>query len=147
MSDPGGFSLVFLLVFFLVLLVGGGIVAFLIIYLKRNKSNSDGGSGSAIIKGVSGAMNGRSYQVRDLITIGRNRDVCQVCYPVNTHGISGVHCQIQRQGKIYLIIDKESSYGTYIGNGERLTPNVPRQLANGDFFYLADREQLFQIRY
>ena len=134
MGNSGGFGLVFLLVFFLVLLVGGGIAAFLIIYLKRSKSDSNGGSGSAIIKGVSGAMNGRSYQVRDLITIGRNR-------------ISGVHCQIQRQGKIYLIIDKESSYGTYIGNGERLTPNVPRQLANGDFFYLADREQLFQIRY
>lgn len=139
--------LIFILVFLLVVLVGGGVAAFLIIYLRKNKKNSTGGSAVAVINGVSGVMNGKSYQVRDLITIGRNKDVCQICYPMNTHGISGVHCQIQRQGNSYVIIDKESSYGTYVRNGERLKPNVSYQLGNGDFFYLADREQLFQIRY
>lgn len=145
MGVPGG--VIFVLVFLLISLVGGGVAAFLVIYLRKNKSSSDGGSGSAVISGVSGEMNGRNYQVRDLITIGRNKDVCQICYPMNTHGISGVHCQIQRQGKSYCLVDKDSSYGTYIGNGERLTPNIPYPIGSGDFFYLAEREQLFQIRY
>ncbi len=146
MGSAGGY-LVFVLVFLLILLVGGGVAAFLVIYLRNSKSNADGGSGSAIINGVSGVMNGKSYQVRDLITIGRNREVCQICYPMNAHGISGVHCQIQRQGKDYVIVDNGSSYGTYIGNGERLKPNISYKIGSGDFFYLADREQLFQIKY
>lgn len=146
MGGAGGY-LVFVLVFLLILLIGGGVAAFLVIYLRNSKTNAAGGSGSAIITGVSGVMNGKSYQVRDLITIGRNREVCQICYPMNTHGISGVHCQIQRQGKFYVIVDNGSSYGTYIGNGERLKPNMSYQIGSGDFFYLADREQLFQIKY
>lgn len=150
MGVSGG--LIFFIVFLLISLVGGGVAAFLIIYLRHEKNNgisssSGGGSGSAIVSGVSGILNGKNYPVRDLVTIGRNREVCQICYPMNTQGISGVHCQIQRQGKSYVIIDKGSTYGTYIGNGERLTPNVSYPIGSGDFFYLANREQLFQIRY
>ncbi|MCM1309236.1 MAG: FHA domain-containing protein [Butyrivibrio sp.] len=145
MFDSSG--LVFVLVAVLILLIVGGVTAFLVIFLRRNKRNSVGGSASAVINGLSGTMKGKSYQIRDLVTMGRNREVCQICYPVNTHGISGVHCQIQRQGNSYVIIDKGSSYGTFVGDGEKLAPNVPRPIASGEFFYLADREQLFQIRY
>lgn len=104
-------------------------------------------AGSAQIIGIAGLFAGTVFPLNNVATIGRNSETCNIAYPVNSQGISGTHCQILRQGDSYIIVDKGSSYGTFLGNGERLQPEVSVRLESGDFFYLGSRDQLFQIKY
>lgn len=99
------------------------------------------------IIGVAGLHSGKAYAVKNVITIGRNNSQCEISFPVNTQGISGVHCQIMKQGNGYAIVDKGSSYGTFLGNGQKLQPEAPTNIGSGEYFYLGSRDQLFQIKY
>lgn len=94
-----------------------------------------------------GALVGRSYTVSSSIIIGRDPQKCTVCFPVDTKGVSGVHCEIRRSSKGYEIIDRGSSYGTTLGNGQKLTANVPVYIPSGSYFSVGSMEQMFQIKY
>lgn len=106
-----------------------------------------GVSHTASITGIKGVMAGRSFHVSGSAVIGRNPEKCSICFPVNTQGISGLHCEIRRNGSGYEIIDRGSSCGTFLGSGQRLAENVPTTLPSGMYFYLGSTEQLFQINY
>lgn len=96
---------------------------------------------------MKGFMANRSFNINGSIVLGRNPQKCTVCYPVDSKGISGVHCQIRQTASGYEIMDRGSSNGTFLGSGERLTPNVPVFIPYGTYFYLGSAEQLFQIKY
>ena len=53
--------------------------------------------------------------------------------------ISRVHCKILREGNQYVVIDMKSSNGTYI-NQNRLIPNQPYPLHNGDVLRMANSD-------
>lgn len=133
-----------------------------IVILKRKKSASENSSQSikrsnnasaanvsrsAVITGMKGIMANQSFNVNGSIVLGRNMQKCNVCFPVNSKGISGVHCQIRQSNDGYELIDLGSSNGTFLGNGQKLTPNVPVFIPDGTYFYLGSAEQLFQIKY
>lgn len=101
----------------------------------------------ATIIGMKGIMANRTFPINGNIIIGRNAQKCNIAYPVDTKGISAVHCQIRESGGRFEIIDRGSSNGTFLGSGQRLTPNVPTVLPDGTFFYLGSADQLFQIKY
>ncbi|MDE7360458.1 MAG: FHA domain-containing protein, partial [Oscillospiraceae bacterium] len=101
----------------------------------------------AVITGMKGIMANRTFNVNGSVVIGRNAQKCNVAYPVDAKGVSGVHCQIRQANGGYEIIDCGSSNGTYLGNGQKLIPNVPVFIPNGSYFYLGSAEQLFQIKY
>ena len=103
--------------------------------------------GGATIVGMKGIMANRTFTINGNLIIGRNAQKCNVAYPVDTQGISAVHCQIREANGRFEIIDRGSSNGTFLGSGQRLTPNVPTVLQDGTFFYLGSAEQLFQIKY
>lgn len=102
---------------------------------------------TAVIAGMKGLLAGRQYSVNGSVIMGRNTQKCSVCFPVDAPGISGVHCEIRRNGSGYEIIDRGSSCGTFLGSGQKLVPDVPVELPNGTYFYLGSPEQLFQIKY
>lgn len=104
-------------------------------------------SQGAVITGMKGIMANRSFNVNGSLVLGRNSQKCNVCFPVDAKGISGVHCQIRQSGGGYEIMDLGSSNGTFMGSGQRLTPNVPVFIPDGTYFYLGSAEQLFQIKY
>ncbi len=106
-----------------------------------------GVSHTASITGIKGVMAGRSFPVSGSAVIGRNPEKCTICFPVNTQGISGLHCEIRQNGSVYEIIDRGSSCGTFLGSGQKLAENVPTALPSGMYFYLGSTEQLFQINY
>ncbi len=108
---------------------------------------ADHSSRGAVITGMKGIMANRSFNVNGSIVLGRNAQKCNVCFPVDAKGISGVHCQIRQTANGYEITDLGSSNGTFLGNGQKLTPNVPTMLPDGTYFYLGSAEQLFQIKY
>lgn len=99
------------------------------------------------ITGIKGVMAGRSFPISGSAVIGRNPEKCTICFPVNTQGISGLHCEIRQNGSVYEIIDRGSSCGTFLGSGQKLAENVPTALPSGMYFYLGSTEQLFQINY
>lgn len=102
---------------------------------------------NAVIIGMKGIMANRSFNINGNLVIGRNAQKCSVAYPVDTKGVSGVHCEIRQANGGFELIDCGSSNGTYLGNGQKLIPNVPVFLPSGTYFYLGSAEQLFQIKY
>ncbi len=103
--------------------------------------------GSPRIVGLSGPFAGSSFSVpeRGLI-IGRDGAICSVVYPQNTPGISGTHCKITYNAStgMFLLQDLDSSYGTYLQNGTRVS-HQPIALDSGAQFYLASQKHLFRV--
>ncbi len=131
------------------------VIVIIIASGKKNKNTNNApaqsaapapASGTASIICVSGTLNGQQFAVGERIVIGRNPEKCSVCYPVNTNGISGVHCEIRKSGSSYEIMDCGSSYGTFLGSGQKLNSNSPVQITNGTYFYLGNRDQMFQFK-
>ncbi len=137
-------------------------IALIVVLVIKNKKGSSAPSpapaaGSAVpevgvshtasITGIKGVMAGRSFPISGSAVIGRNPEKCTICFPVNTQGISGLHCEIRQNGSVYEIIDRGSSCGTFLGSGQKLAENVPTALPSGMYFYLGSTEQLFQINY
>ena len=87
-----------------------------------------------------GAVNSASGN----ITIGRDAS-CQVIFPQGTPGISKLHCRVSLQGGRIYLTDLGSSYGTYLTNGTKLSPNVPVQLSSGERFYLASSDTVMSV--
>ena len=140
-----------------VVVAAGVVVVILVLKSKKKKTpapaaaaTAAGASNSpvgAVIVCEKGALAGRTFVIGDSLVIGRNPDRCGVSFPVNTQGISSVHCEIRKSPAGYEIIDRGSTYGTSLGTGQKLTPNVPVFIADGTYFYLGSPDQLFQIKY
>lgn len=94
---------------------------------------------------LSGPLRGQIYPVgRDGLLIGRDPS-CGVRLPDGTPGVSNRHCCIRWQQGVPVLIDLNSRYGTFQGNGSKLPPNYPTQLAAGSRFYLGSPSCLFQL--
>lgn len=104
-------------------------------------------AGTPVLICEKGLLANRTFPIGSGVIIGRNTQKCSVCFPVDAKGVSGVHCEIRRNGNVFEIIDCGSSYGTTLGNGQKLTPNVPVTIPNGSYFMVGSAEQLFQIKY
>ena len=63
-----------------------------------------------------------------------------------TAGVSHRHCMLTAgaDGEVQLT-DLGSSYGTFVGSGQRLNANSPMTLHRGDTFWLGSKEQMFRI--
>lgn len=104
-------------------------------------------SGSATVICEKGLLAGRTFPIGSGVIMGRDTQKCGICFPVDAKGISGVHCEIRKTAKGFELLDRGSSYGTMLGSGQKLTPNVPVFIPDGTYFSLGSAEQLFQIKY
>ncbi len=96
--------------------------------------------------GLSGYFAGKKYSMAANAVIGRDSTRCNVVYPPEQPGVSGLHCMIRVDGGIVTLTDCGSSFGTFLENGTKLIPNEPVMLRSGDRFFVADRENLFEVR-
>lgn len=92
-----------------------------------------------------GVFANNSFKVRGRVLMGRDPAQCQIVYPKDTAGISSVHCEIRFEAGSLLLIDKKSSYGTFLENGTRLTPDQPTPIQRGEGFYLASPKNQFKV--
>jgi preprotein translocase subunit SecG len=100
----------------------------------------------ATITGVSGPLANRSFNINGKIVIGRDPSRCGVSFPLDAPGVSGVHCELSvNNGSIYLK-DLNSTYGTYLANGTKLSANTPVKINAGDKFYLGGEDNKFEVR-
>lgn len=157
--------------------VGVLIIVLVIVLVLRKKNNNDGdempmggtnytmplggGAGAtasgntppannkptARVIAIGGTLNGKRYSVSGTAKIGRDSSKCAISFPVNTQGVSGVHCEVAFDGAVCYVKDLNSSYGTFAANGKKLVPNVPEILQSGDKFYLASPENTFEVRF
>ncbi len=95
---------------------------------------------------ISGEHKGVVIPLDETIILGRDSEKCNLVFPGNTQGISGVHCKICRWDDNIELTDMGSTYGTYLEDGTKLSPNAPRMLKVGDGFYLADRKYFYRIK-
>ena len=135
------------------------VVVVMIILLRKNKKKLTAAaapvtpvspitvpqpSASLQIFAERGVFAGKAFTVNGTTKIGRN--VSGICFPENTAGVSGEHCQIYRDNGSgsYCLMDLNSTYGTYVNN-QKIAPNVPVQLQSGVTFYLGSQEQSFRV--
>ena len=99
-----------------------------------------------VLRGVTGKYAGQKFDLmKGKIVMGRDPAACNIVFDKNTPGISGRHCQVVYDANedCFLITDLGSSYGTFLGNGKKLTANVAEKLSAGDTFYLCDNANRF----
>lgn len=104
---------------------------------------------SPVIYGLTGEFNGRSIPVDDRgVTIGRDPGLCQIAFSGNTPGISRRHCTVNfnRANGTFVLVDIGSSYGTFLESGMKVIQGQAVSLRPGDRFYLADRNNMFEVR-
>lgn len=96
------------------------------------------------INGISGVFVKRRFAIGDVVTVGRGND-CQLRYPADTKGVSGMHCKLAvKDGKLF-VIDYGSTYGTFLEKGDRIPKDVYVELPVGAKIYFGSKEQGFQI--
>lgn len=97
------------------------------------------------IQGVSGYFGGKRYAVNHVVRLGRDPQMNQLVYPQDVKGISRVHCELTVVGGKLYLKDAGSSYGTYLGGGQRLAANQAVELKPGDRFSLASQQETFVV--
>lgn len=152
-KESGGLPVVILAV---VLLAAGGAAAAVVLLRKKSaqgKKTSGGTTGGSPIpgdtglrfQGVSGVFAGQRFAVTGQVRMGRDPARCDFVYPAGTQGVSGLHCVLLWQdGKLYLQ-DLGSTYGTFLGTGQRLAPQQTVILQVGDSFSLGSDREKFVI--
>lgn len=76
------------------------------------------------------------FNAENEITMGRTHgdvvvDVDLSGYGAVEHGVSRRHAQLRRQNETIVVIDLDSANSTFL-NGQRIIPNEPRILRDGD---------------
>lgn len=99
---------------------------------------------AGLVMGVNGVFKGKTLEIKSKIYIGRD-DNCHIHYPSNTKGISGRHCALEFDGHNFYLTDLGSSYGTYLSDGQKLTPKMKYTISDGEQFYMASSQELFQV--
>ncbi len=91
---------------------------------------------------------GRSFPLFEgkSLVFGRDIKRANIIFPENTKGVSAVHCEIKKKEGYLVLIDRNSTYGTYFSNGTKLEPNVPYKLRDHVQFYLAAKENAFTVK-
>lgn len=97
------------------------------------------------IEVLNGKLKGKIFRFDSDIIIGRDPSKCSIIYPIDEPGISGEHCRIYKSGMICCIKDENSAYGTYLGDGTRLSSDKAYVLKNGDIFFLASANNSMKI--
>lgn len=97
------------------------------------------------VEGVFGCFAGKRYKVTGSVTIGCGGQN-SLAMPEGTAGVSHRHCMLTAGAdREVQLTDLGSSYGTFVGSGQRLNANSPMTLHRGDTFWLGSKEQMFRI--
>lgn len=99
--------------------------------------------------GINGPLAGMIYQISDNgLIIGRDSISCQVVIPASQAKVSRIHCYVtfNPMSGMFVLNDRNSTHGTFLANGSRISYAQPVALKSGDRFYLATPENTFEVR-
>ena len=99
------------------------------------------GGVSPVIRSMTPQHAGQVVQLHHQpVQLGRDSAVCRLVYQDGTPGVSARHCQIyydQREG-VFVVTDLNSTYGTFLADGQRLSPDTPVKLPPKSSIYLGE---------
>lgn len=163
-EDSSSNVLVIVLIVIIALLVLGGGTTAIVLVMNKNKKAAEAAANEAKAMAAAAAEKAatKTPYVRSMsaqhgnarikmtpgieIVMGRSRD-CKIVYKENTPGVSGKHCSISYDGatKSFILKDLKSTYGTFLQDGTKITPNTPYRLRSGDRFYLGDKGNMICV--
>ena len=140
------------------LYVGVGIAALVVIVIlavvlgKKKKPTQSGEKaargGAPVLRSMASQHGGMVVQLHGQpVQIGRDGAVCRLVYQDGTPGVSSKHCQVyfdQKDGQ-FVVTDLNSTYGTFLSNGQRIAPNTPVRLAPKSSFYLGEADNAVYV--
>lgn len=154
LSEPAKSSnnLIYGVVAGIIVTVAGTVVVIILLKRKRVSAPSAPSAVSQphkrpLIRSYSKANYGVSvYLSGQPAMIGRSGG-CAMQFPQNAPGVSGSHCIVKwdETTNDFVVTDLNSSYGTFLITGQKMTPNVPYRLRAGDKFYLADQNNVIGL--
>jgi hypothetical protein len=108
---------------------------------------SGSNAGLPVLVGVSGLYSGHKIALNTgPVIIGRDPALARVVYPQDHDQISRRHCTVYYdQASQQIIVEDNSSNGTFLANGQRLQPNIKHYLQPGDTLTLAQTDETFAI--
>ncbi len=123
------------------------IAVVLVLVLRKKKAPAPAAEepkeaqGTPVLRSTAPQHAGQVVQLHHQpVQIGRDAAVCRLVYQEGTPGVSARHCQIyfdQREG-VFVVTDLGSTYGTFLADGQRLTPDTPVKLPPKSAIYLGE---------
>lgn len=131
--------------------------AAVVFFVMNNKKKGQGtpqpqktsNSGTkTVIRSMSAQHGGQAFPVGSTpVIIGRSPSDCTIVFKEGTPGVSGKHCSVyyNSDANVFTLTDLGSSYGTFLGNGMKLTANSPINLKSGDIFYIGEKTNILKV--
>lgn len=102
-------------------LICAALIVGIVMINKRSGNRKWPGKVMLEVRCERGPIKGEMISSRGKIRIGRNVDTCQMVFPSGTPGVSKEHCEIFIENNDIVIRDLNSTYGTILASGERLS--------------------------
>lgn len=124
------------------------ILAVVLIKKKRAPAAPKGqeAKGTPVLRSMAPQHGGMVVQLHGQpVQIGRDGAVCRLVYQDGTPGVSGRHCQVSFEQGQFVLTDLNSTYGTFLSNGQRVAPNSPVTLPPKSSFYLGEADNTVYV--
>ena len=124
------------------------ILAVVLIKKKKAPAAPKGqeAKGTPVLRSMAPQHGGMVVQLHGQpVQIGRDGAVCRLVYQDGTPGVSGRHCQVSFEQGEFVLTDLNSTYGTFLSNGQRVAPNSPVKLAPKSSFYLGEADNTVYV--
>lgn len=93
-----------------------------------------------------GPIKGQSVGSFSSVRIGRNKNTCQLVYPDNTPGVSKEHCELYLTAGGIIIQDLNSTYGTFLSDGQKLAPGERKNIGNENIVLLGSDKVIISVK-
>ncbi|MBZ5602719.1 MAG: FHA domain-containing protein [Acidobacteriia bacterium] len=99
------------------------------------------------LRGLAGQYNGVAIPMEGATVLGRDPHGANLVFTSEADSVSKRHCSIRFDAgrSVFVLEDLGSTNGTFLANGERLTPGQPRELRAGERFYIGDQRNQFEL--
>lgn len=102
--------------------------------------------GTPVLRSMAPQHGGMVVQIHGQpVQIGRDGAVCRLVYQDGTPGVSGRHCQVSFEQGQFVLTDLNSTYGTFLSNGQRVASNTPVRLPPKSSFYLGEADNTVYV--
>lgn len=105
-------------------------------------------AGAPVLRSMAPQHGGMVVQLhRQPVQVGRDSAVCRLVYQDGTPGVSSRHCQIyfDEGEQVFVVTDLNSTYGTFLADGQRIAPNAPMKLAAKSSIYLGETDNTLYL--
>lgn len=105
-------------------------------------------AGSPVLRSMAPQHGGMVVQLHGSpVQLGRDANLCRLVYQDGTPGVSNKHCQVyyDQREDVFVVTDLNSTYGTFLSNGQRIAPNTPVKLPPKSSFYLGEADNTVYV--